>query len=182
MAAKLARRCAAAVLLCLWACNPQAPRPSPGPSNAPAPAATQPTLHITGKGTATQPVRIVRQIHNRVEYELIASSFESRGPQGKTRAVFQNATVTFHDADGGTMTARAPKATVDEVANTLTMTGGVLAHSASGAILQCDTLTYDHATQMLHGTGDVTILNRDGFKATGSTFDSDISLTHMTMR
>ncbi|MBV8583680.1 MAG: LPS export ABC transporter periplasmic protein LptC, partial [Candidatus Eremiobacteraeota bacterium] len=174
-------RAAALGLLALCACNPSAPKPTAGPSATPAAPATQPALHITGHGTATQPVRIVRQIHNRIEYELLASSFESRGPQGHTRAVFQNATVTFHDSSGGTMTARAPQAIVDEDANSLTLVNGVIAHTAQGETLLCDRLVYDRNTQMLHGTGNVTIVGQDGFKATGSSFDSDISLTHMTM-
>jgi LPS export ABC transporter protein LptC len=175
-------RVAAGLLLALCACNPQAPRTAPGPTSAPAATSTPPALHITGKGTAKQPVRIVRQIHNRTEYELIASSFESRGPQGRTRAVFQNATVTFHGTGGSTMVARAPQAIVDETANTLTLVGGVIARSGSGTVLQCDALEYDHTTQMLHGNGNVTIVEPNGFKGTGSSFDSDISLTHMTMR
>jgi hypothetical protein len=176
------RRRALAAVLVLCACNPQAPKTSAGPTATPGAAPTQPALHITGRGTAKQPIRIVRQIHNRIEYELIASSFESRGPQGRTRAVFANATVTFHGIDGSTMVARAPQAVVDEMANTLTLLGGVVARSGSGVVLQCDTLEYDHTTQMLHGNGNVTIVEPNGFKGTGSSFDSDISLTHMTMR
>lgn len=172
----------ALALLALVACNPQAPKTAGGPSASPAAAPTQPPLHITGHGTAKQPVRIVRQIHNRIEYELIASSFESRGPQGRTRAVFQNATTTFHGSDGSTMVAQAPQAIVDETANTLTMIDGVVAHSGSGVVLQCDTLEYDRTTQMLHGRGNVTIVEPNGFKGSGSSFDSDISLTHITMR
>ena len=177
-----ARPAAVAAALALCACNPQAPKTSTSPSPSTAATATPPPLHITGKGTATQPIRIVRQIHNRIEYQLIASSFESRGPQGRTRAVFQNATVTFHGTGGSTMTARAPQAIVDETANTLTLIDGVLAHSNSGVTLQCDTLEYDDTTKMLHGTGHVSILEQNGFKGTGSSFDSDISLTHITMR
>lgn len=173
---------AISALLVFCACNPQAPKTAAGPTTAPSAAATQPALHITGHGTATQPVRIVRQIHNRIEYELIASSFESRGPQGRTRAVFQNATVTFHGKDGSTMVARAPQAIVDETANTLTLIDGVIARSSSGTVLQCDTLEYDRTTQMMHGKGNVSIVEPNGFKGTGSSFDSDISLTHMTMR
>ena len=176
------RACAAGIVLALCACNPQSPRSAGGPTGSPSSAPTQPPLHITGKGTATQPVRIVRQIHNRIEYELIASSFESRGPQGRTRAVFQNATVTFHGTGGSTITARAPQAIVDETANTLTLVNGVVARSGSGVVLQCDTLEYDRTDQMLHGKGNVTIVEPNGFKGTGSSFDSDISLTHMTMR
>ncbi|HZY98102.1 MAG TPA: LPS export ABC transporter periplasmic protein LptC [Candidatus Baltobacteraceae bacterium] len=173
---------AVALVLALGACNPQVSKTPAGPTNAPAAVKTQPPLHITGHGTAKQPVRIVRQNHNRIEYELIASSFESRGPQGRTRAVFQNSTVTFHGKDGSTMTARAPQAIVDETANTLTLLNGVVARSGSGVILQCDTLEYDNTTQMLHGKGNVTIVEPNGFKGTGSSFDSDISLTHITMR
>lgn len=179
----MTRHAAAGLLvLGLAACNPQAPKTAAAPTSAPAAARTPPPLHITGHGTSKQPVRIVRQIHNRIEYELIASSFESRGPQGRTRAVFQNSTVTFHGNDGSTMTARAPQAIVDETANTLTLLNGVVARSSSGVILQCDTLAYDHTTQMLHGKGNVTIVEPNGFKGTGSSFDSDVSLTHITMR
>ena len=35
---------------------------------------------------------------------------------------------------------------------------------------------------MLHGTGDVVVTDPKGFRATGSSFDSDLSLTHMRMR
>ena len=35
---------------------------------------------------------------------------------------------------------------------------------------------------MLHGTGDVVVTDPKGFRATGSSFDSDISLTHMRMQ
>jgi LPS export ABC transporter protein LptC len=123
-----------------------------------------------------------QQVHNQIEYELIASSGESQGPQGKAVAVFRNATVTFRGRNGASTTARAPEAIVDETANAVTMTGGVIAHSASGVTLQCDRLRYDHHTQMLHGTGNVSIVDQKGFRATGSSFDSDVSLTHMTMR
>jgi hypothetical protein len=176
------RSAAFAAALVLVACNPQAPKTAAGPTGSPVATPTQPALHITGHGTAKQPVRSVLQIHNRIEYELIASSFESRGPQGRMRVVFQNATVTFHGKDGSTMTARAPQAIADETANTLTLLNGVVAHSSSGTVLQCDTLEYDHTTQMLHGKGNVTIVEPNGFKGTGSSFDSDISLIHITMR
>lgn len=176
------RSLAIAAALTLAACNPQAPKSAAGPTASPVATPTQPALHITGHGTAKQPVRIVRQIHNRIEYELIASSFESRGPQGRTRAVFANSTVTFHGNDGSTMVARAPQAIVDETANTLTLVDGVVARTGSGIVLQCDTLEYDHTTQMLHGKGNVTIVEPNGFRGTGSSFDSDISLTHITMR
>jgi len=172
----------AALLVALAGCNPQAPKNAAHPTAAPSVTATPLSLHITGKGNSKQPVRIIQQIHNRVEYELIASSFESWGPQGKTRTVFSDARVTFHARDGSTTTADAPRAIVDETMRTVTMVDGVHAATASGMELTCDRLVYDRQTQMLHGEGHVTIVDPKGFRATGSSFDSDVSLTHMRMK
>jgi LPS export ABC transporter protein LptC len=177
-----ARRGGLTCLLVLCACNPVAPKPTAAPSTLSPPAATQPALHITASGTVSQPVRMFQQVHNQIEYKLVASSGESQGPQGKAIAVFRSATVTFRGRNGAPTTARAPTATVDESANAITLSGGVIAHSASGVTLLCDQLRYDHRTQMLHGTGNVSIVDQKGFRATGSSFDSDVSLTHMTMR
>jgi hypothetical protein len=172
----------AACLLALCACNPQAPKSVATPSHGPASPAGAPALHVSGQGTAAQPVRVIQQIHNRIKYELIASSYESNGRPGKTRAVFQNARVTFHDRNGATMTATAPQAIVDETTNVVTMIGGVRARTGPGMALQCVRLDYDRASEMLHGTGNVVIVDPNGFRGTGSSFDSDISLTHMQMR
>jgi hypothetical protein len=48
--------------------------------------------------------------------------------------------------------------------------------------LECTQLVYDRATAMLHGTGNVVVTDPKGFRATGSSFDSDISFTHMRMQ
>ena len=171
-----------AALLVAGGCNPQAPKNGGRPAASPTSAATALSLHITGRGSANAPVRIIQQIHNRVEYELLASSFESWGPQGKTRTVFSNARVTFHGNDGSSTRADAPRAIVDETMRAVTMVDGVHASTATGMALTCDRLVYDRATQMLHGYGHVTIVDPKGFRATGSTFDSDVSLTHMRMK
>jgi len=174
---------AAALLLC--ACNPQAPASRATPqarAAAPRGAATAPSLHITGQGSAHRPVRIIQQVQNRVEYELIAKSYESKGPQGKARAIFQDARVTFHDRDGKTMTAVAPQAVLDEDANTITLLNPVHAQTSTGMQLDCDRLVYDRAGQALRGNGNVVIVDPKGFRGTGSSFESDISLTHMQMQ
>ena len=98
------------------------------------------------------------------------------------RAVFQNARVTFYGSDGQTTTATSPQAVVDETANTVTMLDGTQARANSGVELLCRVLVFDRTTEMLHGTGDVTIIDPKGFRATGSSFDSDLSLTHMHMK
>jgi LPS export ABC transporter protein LptC len=172
------------VLLLVSACNPQAPQsaPSPAASGAqPKATATAPPLHITGQGSARRPVRIIQQVQNRVQYELIAKSYESRGAQGKARAVFQDSRVIFHDRNGTTMTATAPQAIVDENTNAVTLVGTVHAKTSTGMELECSRLVYDRTAEMLHGDGNVVITDPNGFRGTGSSFDSDISLTHMRM-
>jgi len=178
-----AARAGALAGLCalLAACNPQAPRAtvrsSPTATASPTPLA----LRITARGTSTQPVRLIDQIHNRVKYDLLASSAESEGPQGSTRVYVTDARITFHGKDGSTLVATAPHALVDQTHNSVTMLDGVRAHTATGMTLRCDRLVYDRTTEMLHGDGHVRIVDPKGFTATGSSFDSDVSLTHVRM-
>jgi hypothetical protein len=167
------------------ACNPQPPKATPSPSATPArprASVTPLVLKISGRGTANRPVRLIQQVHNRVDYDLLASSYESKGPQGGALAVFQDARVTFRDKNGATIAAVSPQAVVDQAANTVTLLNGVHARTSSGMTLACDQLVYVRATGMLHGTGNVVITDPKGFRATGSSFDSDISLMHMRMR
>jgi hypothetical protein len=182
------RYAAALTALCLVAtagCNPPprkaatAPSASGPPSGA---AATPVVLKITGQGTSDRPVHVVQQVHNRVDYDLVASSYESQGSQGRMRSVFQNARVKFRDKRGATIDASAPQAVVDESANTVTLFDGVHARTSSGITLECSQLVYERATGMLHGSGNVIVTDPKGFRATGSSFDSDVSLTHMRMR
>jgi hypothetical protein len=179
------RAYATAVLLAAVAgCNPVSPKATPTPS-APARPRSTPTplvLKITGRGTANRPVHLFQQVHNRIDYDLLASSYESKGPQGSALAVFQTARVTFRDRHGATIKATAPQAAVDQTANTVTLTNGVHARTSSGMTLECTQLVYDRTTGMLHGTGNVVITDPKGFRATGSSFDSDISLTHIRMK
>ena len=175
------RYVAALALVLLCGCNPSVQTAkSPSPSPSPTPAAL--SLKITGHGTATQPVRFVAQRLSRVQYDLLASSFESVGAQGSARVNFANVRVTFHGKDGSVLKAQSPHAIVDQITNTIEMEGGVQAHNDRGTTLSCDTLQYDHATEMLYGTGHVVIMSANGFKATGNSFESDISLTHTRMQ
>jgi hypothetical protein len=180
----LARALAALAIAALAACNPQAPKtPAASPAASPPHATASPVvLRIRGKGTAERPVHVFQEVHNRVDYDLLASSFESKGPQGSLVSVFQDARVTFRDQHGSAIAANAPQAVIDQNANTVTLLDGVHARSSAGMTLQCTQLVYDRASQMLHGTGDVVVTDPKGFRATGSRFDSDISLTHMRMQ
>lgn len=165
-------------------CNPQAPKATPAPSAASPHArstATPLVLEIRGKGTAHRPVHLIQQVHNRVDYDLLASSYESKGPQGGALAVFADARVTFH-RNGSTITATAPQAVVDQPAKTVTLRNRVHARTSSGMTLECDQLVYDRPSGMLHGTGNVVVTDPKGFRAMGSSFESDISLTHMRMQ
>jgi hypothetical protein len=181
-----ALRTAALGLCALSACNPQPPRPSPSPSSVasgrPRATASPLVLEIRGRGTANRPVEFIQQVHNRVEYDLLADSYESRGPQGSTRAVFQIARVTFNDRHGAQIKASAPQAVVDQTSDTVTLSGGVAARTSAGMTLHCDRLVYRRGSATMHGDGNVVVTDPKGFRATGSSFDSDISLTHMRMQ
>jgi hypothetical protein len=175
---------AVAVALSLAACNPQQEQHGTqnGSSPTPVPTATPLSLTITGKGTDVRPVRLVDQKGNRKLYELLARSYQSAGSQGNARATFSDVKVTFFDPKGETLEAAAPRAIVDETANTVTLEGGVKGKASTGMLLQCDTLVYSRATQMLHGEGHVVVSSSQGMRASGNRFDSDISLAHTRMQ
>jgi hypothetical protein len=181
------RRGSALAAICLYAlagCNPQPPKSTASSAGTPRARATATPLILVvkGKGTAKRPVHVFQQVHNRIDYDLLASSYESTGPQSSMRSVFKDARVTFRDPRGTTVAANAPEATVDQSANTVTLSGGVAARTAAGTTLHCDTLVYSRMGATLHGEGHVVITDTNGFRATGSTFDSDISLTHVRMQ
>ncbi|MDQ2865565.1 MAG: LPS export ABC transporter periplasmic protein LptC [Candidatus Eremiobacteraeota bacterium] len=172
-----------AATVALSACNPQVPKgtatPPPSPTALASPALA---LKISGNGTAQKPVRIVSQKGNRKQYELITRSFVSNGAQGSARATFRNVHVTFFGKDGSTLIADAPRAQLDQTANTVELLGGVTAHNGSGMMLQCDDLLYNRTTEMIHGTGHVLITDPHGLHATGHRLDSDITLTNTKMQ
>ncbi len=171
------------VLAALCACNPSAQTTTTATPNA-SPSSSALSLKISGRGTTTQPVRIVEQQRDtgRVQYDLLASSYETLSEQAGSRAQFEHVRVTFHGKDGSTLVADAPKAIVDQVTNTIQMLGGVRARNNLGTTLTCDTLTYDHLTEMIYGSGHVAFTSATGFRATGNRFNSDISLTHTRMQ
>jgi hypothetical protein len=176
----------AAGLALLASCNPAPTKTAAGRGT---PAASRghvtPTplvLLVTGHGTAQRPVHVFQQVHNRVEYDLLASSYESKGPPNGMRSVFSDARATFVDPHGARIVASAPQAVVDQNSDAVTMTGGVAARTSTGMTLHCDRLVYRRGGATLHGDGNVVITDPKGFRATGSSFDSDISLTHMRMQ
>ena len=176
------RYAAALALVLMCGCNPSVQTAS-SPSPSPSPTSSALPLRISGYGTAKRPIRIVAQQRSRVQYDLLASSYQSIGaPQGSARANFANVFVTFHAKDGSTLTAQSPQAIVDQNTNTIEMEGGVHARNDRGTTLFCDTLQYDHVTEIVYGTGHVVITSASGFRATGDRFQSDISMTHTRMQ
>ena len=106
---------AAVWLVAAAGCNPQRPKatpPSAFGARTAAPA-TPLVLKITGQGTLERPVHVFQQVHNRVDYDLVASSYESSGSQGRMRSIFQDARVQFRDRQGATIRASAPQAVVE---------------------------------------------------------------------
>ena len=164
--------------------SPSSRRPAyaVGTERSPRPIAAAPSLHITGQGSARRPVRIIQQVQNRIEYELIAKSYESKGPQGKARAVFQERARDLprsrrEDDDRGGAASDSRRGRRYDYAGEV----GSRADS-TGMQLDCDRLVYDRTGRLLRGNGNVVIIDPKGFRGTGSSFESDISLTHMRMQ
>jgi hypothetical protein len=184
MSSFVKRATAGAALCAFAACSPQAPRQSSG---VPSPSASSlPPLQIAGRGTATQPLRIIQSRGNRKEYLILAHSLHGNtngaGAPGTLSATLYDAHVTFYAADGNTLIADAPRALIDQRAKTVILLGGVHARNGAGVRLQCDRLVYDRTTQLVHGTGHVKITSPDGTQATGSTVVSNVTLTSATMQ
>jgi LPS export ABC transporter protein LptC len=176
--------CTLALLAALLAgCNPQ-PQKNLAPFHSPTPQGVPP-LKITGQGTARAPVRTFEQSGNRKLYELLARSYVSHSAQNAAQATFQQATVTFYDKDGTSLTAQAPQAAVDERTKRVTLTGGVRVRTSTGATLTCDRLIYNHQTNQLNGDGNVrmtAVQNGAQEVLTGGSFTSDINLTRMVIK
>ncbi len=179
----MSRRWAAlAALAWLAGCNPKAPEAPPTASPNPNAAPTGVALKISASGNATQPVLYVLQKGNRKYYQLLTKSLQTIGPPGSEHLTFDHPAFTFFAKDGSTLHASAPRGTADRSQDSVTLDGGVRAYNNAGMTLTCDTLTYDRATETIHGIGHVTIANKNGFRGTGNRVDSDISLTHTTVR
>ncbi|HEY5257003.1 MAG TPA: LPS export ABC transporter periplasmic protein LptC [Candidatus Baltobacteraceae bacterium] len=169
---------ALAALFATVACNPQ-PGGNARGTPTPAPSAIgAPPLRITGK--LTHP--IVAQRGNRRLYQLAARNYDGISPQGAARTTFYGADITFYDKRGSTLEARAPQAVVEQARHTVTMSGGVVAHSSAGLLLTCTTLVYDSGKETIHGEGNVRASNRQGATITGNRFDSDVALDHIRIR
>ncbi len=175
---------AAAAVIALAACNPKSPNGgvSPSPSLKPGVTPSPVTLRISGHGSAHRPVRFIETKANRKQFEILTPSFQSKGAAGTATLAYKDVYVTFFGKDGSVLTATAPRATIDQRTNLLVMSGGVHAHNSEGMTLQCDTLSYDRSTEMVHGDGNVVITNPNGFRGTGNHFDSNTALTDATMQ
>ncbi len=172
-------------LVALGGCNPQ-PAQNPHATPAASPTATGlPPLRITGHGSGSKPVSAGAQAGNRKLYHLVAKSYTSHSARTITQAAFQEATVTFYDKDGTTLSAQAPAATIDDKAKQVVLTGGVHAKTSTGLTLTCDRLTYSQNSGMLHGVGNVHVTGAQGGQQevlTGNEFTSDVKLTRMVMK
>jgi LPS export ABC transporter protein LptC len=173
-----------AVAAALAGCNPKPPNTgaSPSPSAAPNATPSPVSLRISGHGSTNRPVRFVETKNNRKQFEILTRSFESKGAAGTAMLAYHDVHITFFGKDGSVLNATAPGATINQRTNLVQMTGGVHANNSAGMTLQCDTLTYNRTTEMIHGEGNVVITNPNGFRGTGNRFDSDISLTHTRMQ
>ena len=180
-------RLAAALALLAAGCAPHAPSgsaasPAPAGSSAPSPApsATQVPIHVETHGGSGQYVKLVETLHGRKIYTILALS-EDIQRNGTNEAIGQleQPHITFVDKSGVTTIADAPKAHVTERDKTVVMTGGVHAHTSSGSVLSCDTLTYNANTERFRGEGNVRLTAPNGLALGGQHLDGDVKLQNV---
>lgn len=169
------------------------PSPAPTPSAAPsasgaasrpaagsaAPRATTPPVHVVTHGQNGKNVTITETRGGRTVYDVSALASEAQtGPAGAT-ARLDHPHIVFHDPQRHTTIADAPEATITERDKSVLMIGGVQARSQAGAVLTCDRLRYDGATEKFHGDGNVVLRSPGGMSLTGTKIDGDLRLENV---
>jgi len=170
------------------ACAPHAPvrtnaaATPPEATVAPTPAGTPVPIRIETHGASGEYVTIVQTLHGRKLYTIraLSTDVQSAGTDAGT-GVLDQPHVTFVDRSGTATIADAPKAHVVERDKTVVMTGGVHAHTSTGSVLTCDTLTYHGSTERFHGEGHVELASRDGMHLSGQHLDGDTRLQQVVV-
>ncbi len=153
-----------------------------GPAETPAPTPTAVPIHVETQGDALHPATFTASEHNRRVYLVTAkSSVGDRLGDGSFIVALSQPHVTFFDKNGKTLIGDSPKAVVTERDKTILMSGGVTARTQDGAVLTCDTLTYDGRVERIHGEGNVVLTSARGDRLTGDTIDGDVRLNHVTV-
>jgi LPS export ABC transporter protein LptC len=152
------------------------------PAETPAPTAPAVPIHVETQGDARHPATFTASAHNRRVYLVTAkSSVGDRLGDGSFIVALSIPHVTFFDKDGKTLIGDSPKAVVTERDKTIAMSGGVTARTQDGAVLTCDTLSYDGRVERIHGEGNVVLTSARGDRLTGDTIDGDVRLNHVTL-
>ncbi|HEX3467068.1 MAG TPA: LPS export ABC transporter periplasmic protein LptC [Candidatus Elarobacter sp.] len=159
-------------------CGGRAAHPARTASSAgPAATATPVPIRVETRGDQGEYVRIVETVRGRKVYTILALSDEMvRGGTNDTVGHLEQPHITFIDRNGVTTIADAPKAQISERDKSVTMTGGVHAHTSSGSVLSCDVLVYRSSTERFHGEGHVQLTAPNGLVMDGRSLDGDVRL------
>ncbi|HXW77785.1 MAG TPA: LPS export ABC transporter periplasmic protein LptC [Candidatus Eremiobacteraceae bacterium] len=172
---------AAALALLLTGCagGRQAPSPVPSPTQS-ATSSPASTYHFIGRGTATQPVKLVDLVAGQPVYVL--KSTDVVYSTNIAKGVFRDDAIYFYRQGRVRLHLVAPVANVDMKTYDFVLSGGVHAVSAQGIILDCDTLRYSGRTQLLTASGHVRATDAQGDVLTGdkAVADLDLQQIHMT--
>jgi LPS export ABC transporter protein LptC len=173
-------RSLAALLVLAAGCAPHPPPPSAShgaPASKPPATPTAVPIHVETHGGNGQYVTIVESLHGRKVYTIRAlSGVAERYGTEQGSGELEQPHVTFADKGGTTTIADAPKARVFERDKTVVMSGGVHAHTSTGSVLTCDTLTYSGRTERFRGDGHVQLSAPNGLQLAGTHLDGDVKL------
>ena len=156
--------------------GPAEATPTASPA-APSAVATAMPIHVETRGGNGQYVTIVESLHGRKVYTIRAlSGIAERYGTEQGSGALEQPHVVFADKGGTTTIADAPKARIMERDKTIVMSGGVHAHTSSGSVLTCDTLTYNGKTERFQGEGNVQLSAPNGLQLGGRHLDGDVKL------
>jgi len=167
----------AAFALAVTGCAPKTPAPAPAapPRGAAsrAHAAATPSaipIEIRADRVGRRFVFLTKSKDRRKRYVLRADGERGHYFGAETGiSTFLNPHITFYGRDGKTLVADAPTGTVVEKEKTVRMSGGVRARAQDGLTLRCKTLRYDDETDLVHGSGGVTVISPKGEELQGET-------------
>lgn len=166
----------------LQACaTPRSPSKPSESGVAPGASPTPIVVRVRSERIGSRYVYLTRRRKDNSEAYMLRSDenvAESAG-EGTGRSEFVNPHIIFTGREGQKLIADAPHAVILVKERNLLMDGGVHARTSDGMTVRSDTLTYNEATDRLHGSGRVVVTTPRGERLTGDRIDADLRLSQM---
>lgn len=163
--------------------RPHAPSPAPSsatPLSAAEPTASPVAVEVRSDSVGDRLVTLTEQRKNKTVYTLRAdSNVSTRFAEGTGESRFVHPKIVFYGEHDQRLYAESPSAVVHERERSVTMTGGVRAHTNRGMTLTSDTMRYDDAAGRIYSDGNVIIATPQGQRLLCAHVDSDVKFSNI---